>query len=73
MSSSTLLEKIDNLANDIKVVAQEASNNETARKRLLEVLMQSVGSVELPVETIWKMIMSVRSPWSENSGCKLNC
>jgi hypothetical protein len=59
MSSSTVDQKTDALSKDILSLAAEASQNEESRKKLLGVLMQGLGAVETPMDTIWKMIMSV--------------
>jgi hypothetical protein len=60
MSSSTIDEKTDALAKNILSLAADASKDESSRKKLLGALMQGIAVVEAPIETIWKMIMSVR-------------
>jgi hypothetical protein len=60
MSSPTIDEKTDALTKDILSLAGEASHDEPSRKKLLGALLQGLAVVETPIETIWKMIMSVR-------------
>ena len=59
---SDMNSKIDAPEKDLKSVSQEALKDEEARKKLLGVVMQAMATVEAPIETIWRMIMSVGLP-----------
>lgn len=50
---------ITTLAKDIEGLSHDVAQDDASRKYLLDVLQSAVTKVELPVETIWRMIMSV--------------
>lgn len=59
MATSSIDEKIDVLAKDLQSLVSDVSKDESARKKLLGVVLQGLATVEAPIETIWRMIMSV--------------
>lgn len=59
MSTTALDQKIDNLSYDLQVLCVESVQNETSRKKLMDVVMRANAQLEAPVETVWRMIMSV--------------
>jgi hypothetical protein len=64
--TSTLDSRIDAIAADLNKLAGDASADEAARKKLLGILNKSTAQVELPVETIWRMMMSPHAPSALN-------
>jgi hypothetical protein len=64
--TSTLDSRIDAIAADLGKLAGDASADEAARKKLLGILNKSTAQVELPVETIWRMMMSPHAPSALN-------
>ena len=60
MASSKFDEQIDSLQESIQTVSRDVLSNEAARKKLLGVTMQAMNMLETPLETIWRIIMSVR-------------
>lgn len=52
--------KIDALAKDIDSLFAEVKDDEPKRKALLNVILGGMAKVESPIETIWRIIMSVR-------------
>ncbi|TAQ89311.1 hypothetical protein B7494_g2377 [Chlorociboria aeruginascens] len=58
----TLDERTDAIAKDILALALDVANDEPARKKLFGIIMMSMARVELPIETIWRMIMSPHAP-----------
>ncbi len=61
MASPNLHEQIDNLGESLQTVSRDVLHDENARKKLLGITMQAMTMLETPLETIWRMIMSVRS------------
>jgi hypothetical protein len=66
---SAIQSRINALSKDIESLSKDVQNDESSRKALLGTLMQGMAKVELPLETVWKMIMSVRidlgvTPWT---------
>lgn len=59
MASSDIDNRIASLSKDIEALSKDVAGDESSRKALLGAMMQGLGKVELPVETIWRMIMSV--------------
>lgn len=55
----TIDTRIATLAQDIDVLNKAVAQDEASRKQLLDVLQGATAKVESPVETIWRMIMSV--------------
>ena len=56
-----LTTRIDAFQQELQSVSQEALGNDESRKRLLGVVMQGMAMLEAPIETIWRMIMTVRN------------
>lgn len=52
-------EQIDRFQHEFLALSEEALNDEEARKKLLGVLQQGVGTLESPLETLWRIIMAV--------------
>jgi len=61
MASSNFDEPIENIQKSLQSVSRDILHDEKARKKLLGITMQSMTMLETPLETIWRMIMSVRS------------
>ncbi len=61
MASSNFDEPIENIQKSLQSVSREVLDDEKARKKLLGITMQAMTMLETPLETIWRMIMSVRS------------
>ncbi len=61
MASSNFDEPIENIQKSLQSVSREILDDEKARKKLLGITMQAMTMLETPLETIWRMIMSVRS------------
>lgn len=59
MSSIKLDQKIDQLSHELQALCAESKQNETSRKKLMDVVMRANAQLEAPVETVWRMIMSV--------------
>lgn len=59
-STEELHQKIDTLAKDLQSVSAAVAQNDAGRKKLLGLLMKVTAELEAPIETIWRMIMSVR-------------
>ena len=57
--ASTVEKRIDTLSKEIDTLAKECQNKEDARKKLLGAIIQGMAKVESPVETIWRILMSV--------------
>ena len=57
---ANLHRKIDSLARDLQSLSAESANDDAARKKLLGVTMKATAELEAPIETVWRMIMSVR-------------
>lgn len=51
--------RIASLAEDIDTLNKDVAHDETSRKQLLEVIQGAMAKVESPMETLWRMIMSV--------------
>jgi hypothetical protein len=66
MSASDIHKRIDTVAEDIRNLLPHVTNDEDARKKLMGVVQQAMGTVEAPVETIWRMIMSPHAPAALN-------
>lgn len=54
-------EQIDRLQREFRALSQEALKDDGARKKLLAVALEGMGTLEAPIETIWKLIMMVSS------------
>lgn len=52
--------RIASLAQDIDSLYKDVTQDEPSRKKLLGVVQGAMAKVETPVETIWRIIMSVR-------------
>ena len=61
MASSNFDEPIENIQKSLQSVSRDILHDEKARKKLLGITMQAMTMLETPLETIWRMIMSVRS------------
>lgn len=59
MSTSTVDEQIERLSQDLQVLSAASQQNEDSRKKLQDVLIKATAYLEDPVESVWKMIMSV--------------
>lgn len=59
-STNNLQQNIDTLARDLQSLSAESAQDDAARKKLLELTMKATAELEAPIETIWRMIMSVR-------------
>ena len=59
-SNDNLQRKIDSLARDLQSLSAESANDDAGRKKLLGLTMKATAELEAPVETVWRMIMSVR-------------
>lgn len=57
--ASELNYRIDSLADELQDLSAAALKNENSRKRLLGIAMKAVAELEAPIESIWRMIMSV--------------
>ena len=57
--SSRLDERIDTLSQEIDILAKECQNNEDTRKKLLGSIMHGMTKIELPTETIWRLMFNV--------------
>ena len=57
--SLDLQSQINSIAKDLQSLSTQALQDEAARKRLLGVAMHATAILESPVETIWKLMMSV--------------
>jgi hypothetical protein len=51
--------RIDSLADQLRILSAAALENESSRKKLLDVATKAVAGLEAPIETIWRMMMSV--------------
>lgn len=51
--------RIAKLAQDIDSLSKDVANDEATRKQLFGVIQGAMAKVESPMETIWRMIMSV--------------
>ena len=63
---STLTSRIDALPQELQSLSQEALQNEEARKKLYGVVQHSAGTLESPMDFIWRMIMTVSSNPARN-------
>ncbi len=61
MASPNFDESIENIQKSLQSVSRDILHDEKARKKLLGITMQAMTMLETPLETIWRMIMSVRS------------
>lgn len=52
--------KIDTLARELQSLTAESAQDDAGRKRLLGLTMKATAELEAPIETVWRMIMSVR-------------
>lgn len=52
--------KIDTLARDVQSLSAESAQDDAGRKKLLGLTMRATAELETPIETVWRMIMSVR-------------
>lgn len=59
-STEKLHQKIDALAKDLQSLSAESAQDDAARKKLLRLTMKATAELEAPIETIWRMMMSVR-------------
>lgn len=59
-STNNLHQKIDSLARDLQSLSAESAQNEAGRKKLLELTMKATAELEAPIETVWRMILSIR-------------
>lgn len=59
-STNNLHRKIDTLARDLQSLSTESAQDDAARKKLLDLTMKATAELEAPIETVWRMIMSVR-------------
>jgi hypothetical protein len=66
MSTTELDQKIDQFSRDLQLLCAESIQNETSRKNLMDVVMRANAQLEAPVETVWRMIMSVSQLKSRN-------
>lgn len=62
MSTSTVDEQIERLNEDLQGLSAAAQQNEENRRKLQAVLMKATASLEDPVESVWKLIMSPHAP-----------
>jgi len=60
MNGTTLKSKISAFRAQFAELQQEALKHEEDRKELLDISMQATATLESPLETIWRMIMTVR-------------
>lgn len=51
--------RIASLAQDIDTLSKDVAQDEPSRKSLLGAIQGAMAKVESPVETIWRIIMSV--------------
>lgn len=65
----TIDARIATLAQDIDVLNKAVAQDDASRKQLLDVLHGAAAKVESPVETIWRMIMSVSN--SMTTTCRI--
>lgn len=56
---ASINEKIDRLQHEFRALSEEALKDDEARKKLLGVALEGMGTLETPVETIWRLIMTV--------------
>lgn len=59
-STEELHRKIDTLARDLQSLSAESAQDDAGRKKLLGLTMKATAELEAPIETVWRMIMSVR-------------
>ena len=59
-STEELHRKIDTLAKDLQSLSAEAAQDDAARKKLAGLTMKATAELQAPIETVWRMIMSVR-------------
>ena len=60
MGFLTIHERIEAFQDCMEVLADEANQDEYARKELLDVAVKAMASLETPAETILRMMHSVR-------------
>ncbi len=58
--TNNLHQKIDSLARDLQSLSAESAQDDAGRKKLLRLTMKATAELEAPIETVWRMIMSVR-------------
>lgn len=58
-STNNLHQKIDSLAKDLQSLSAESAQDDAARKKFLKLTMKATAELEAPIETVWRMIMSV--------------
>lgn len=51
--------KIDGLRKEFQALSQEALKDDGSRKKLMEVALEGMGTLETPFETIWRLILMV--------------
>ena len=51
--------RIDAFHQELQSLGQEALKDDEARKKLFGVVVQGMTTLEAPIETIWRMIMTV--------------
>jgi hypothetical protein len=56
---SSLDQRIDAVSNELQSIGRLVAEDENARKKVLGIATKAVADFEAPVETVWKMIMSV--------------
>ena len=64
MSSTTgiLDQRIDSLGKELQALIAESAKDDAGRKKLLGLTMKATADLEAPIETVWRMIMSVSLP-----------
>jgi ribosomal protein L29 len=62
-SAKDLCARLEELEEELKSLAQAASQDEDAREKLLKTLRKSVAQVETPWEVVSRMYMEVIAPF----------
>jgi hypothetical protein len=75
MSTPEFDQKIDDFIHDLQALCAESIQHETSRKKLMDVMVKANAQLEAPVETVWRMIMSVSylTPLDGNFMLKAPC
>jgi hypothetical protein len=60
-SEASIESRIAALAQDIDALCTDVTGAEASRKQLFGVIQGAMAKAESPTETLWRMIMSVRS------------
>lgn len=55
----SLDQRIDAVSSELQSLRRLVADDEGSRKKLLGIANKAVADYEAPIETIWKMIMSV--------------